>query len=49
MKLPAVGQVAMAADVLPDFTLPNQEGHPVTLSSFRGKGPVLLVFYRGHW
>jgi len=49
MKLPAVGQVASAADVLPDFTLPNQDGQPVTLSSFRGKGPVLLVFYRGHW
>ena len=33
----------------PDFTLPDQDGRPVTLSSFRGKGPVLLVFYRGHW
>jgi len=31
------------------FSLPNQDGRQVSLSSFRGKGPVLLVFYRGHW
>ena len=28
----------------PDFTLPNQDGEPVTLSSLRGK-PVVLYFY----
>lgn len=28
----------------PDFTLPNQDGEPVTLSSLRG-GPVVLYFY----
>ena len=33
----------------PDFLLTNQNGETVRLSSFRGKGPVLLVFYRGHW
>jgi len=33
-----------AGDVAPDFTLPNQEGTPVTLSSFRGKN-VVLYFY----
>jgi len=27
----------------PDFTLPNQDGEPVTLSSLRGK-PVVLYF-----
>jgi hypothetical protein len=33
----------------PDFTLPDQDGRPVTLSAELGKGPVLLVFFRGHW
>jgi thioredoxin-dependent peroxiredoxin len=30
----------------PDFTLPDQEGNPVTLSDFRGKN-VVLYFYQG--
>ena len=29
----------------PDFTLKNQFGEDVSLSSFRGKKPVVLVFY----
>jgi cytochrome oxidase Cu insertion factor (SCO1/SenC/PrrC family) len=33
----------------PDFTLPDHEGRPVTLSEELRKGPVLLVFFRGHW
>lgn len=47
-KLPAattINQLAMA----PDFTLPDQEGKPVSLSDLRGRDRVLLVFYRGHW
>lgn len=32
-----------------DFTLPDQDGNPVTLRSELKKGPVLLVFYRGFW
>jgi peroxiredoxin Q/BCP len=28
----------------PDFTLPDQDGHPVTLSDFRGQ-PVVVYFY----
>ncbi len=31
-------------DPAPDFTLPNQQGEPVTLSQFRGR-PVVLYFY----
>jgi len=31
---------------LPDFTLPDLAGHPVSLSQFIGKGPVLLTFDR---
>lgn len=31
----------------PDFTLPDVNGHTVTLSSFQGKKHILLVFNRG--
>ena len=32
-------------DLAPDFTLaPRDSGPPVTLSSFRGKSPIALVF-----
>ncbi|MHC4092704.1 MAG: hypothetical protein ACYSVY_20925 [Planctomycetota bacterium] len=34
---------------VPDFTLPDHTGRPVTLSQTLQSGPVLLVFYRGHW
>jgi AhpC/TSA family protein len=33
----------------PDFTLPDASGRPVSLAEFRGKKPVVVVFYRGHW
>jgi glutaredoxin-dependent peroxiredoxin len=32
-------------DVAPDFTLPATTGDKVTLSSFRGKAPVVLAFF----
>ena len=36
-------------DVAPDFTLEDMAGAKITLSEFRGKKNVVLVFYRGHW
>jgi cytochrome oxidase Cu insertion factor (SCO1/SenC/PrrC family) len=33
----------------PDFALENLDGKPVSLSDFRGKKKIVLVFYRGHW
>jgi peroxiredoxin len=39
----AVGSVA------PDFSLRTLAGDTLTLSDFRGKKDVILVFYRGHW
>ena len=33
----------------PDFTLAKMGGGSTTLSSFRGKKNVVLVFYRGSW
>jgi len=34
-----------AGDEAPDFTLPDQDGGQVTLSSFRGRSHVVLYFY----
>ena len=33
----------------PEFTLPDATGRPVSLADYRGKKPVVLVFYRGYW
>ncbi len=33
----------------PDFALPDEQGHTHALADLRAKGPVVLVFYRGHW
>lgn len=33
----------------PDFSLKNQKGETVTLSTILGHGPLVLVFYRGEW
>jgi cytochrome oxidase Cu insertion factor (SCO1/SenC/PrrC family) len=32
-------------DTAPDFTLPDNAGHQVKLSDFRGKKNVILAFY----
>jgi peroxiredoxin len=32
-------------DPAPDFTLPSTAGGTVTLSSFKGKNPVVLAFF----
>lgn len=45
--LPATPAEELAS--APDFTLPDHEGRPVSLSQRLGGGPILLVFYRGHW
>ncbi len=41
-------RVAVGSEA-PDFALESLTGPPVTLSQFRGKQNVILVFYRGHW
>lgn len=43
MPIPDVGQVA------PDFSVVDAEGRPFTLSACFGRGPVVLLFFRGHW
>jgi peroxiredoxin Q/BCP len=32
-------------DKAPDFTLPDTDGKPVTLSHLLAEGPVILAFY----
>lgn len=39
------GQGLPVGATAPDFTLPDANKTPVSLSSFRGRQPVLLVFY----
>ncbi len=46
-RLPASAQADLA--MAPDFTLPDHEKQDITLSEQWARGPVLLVFYRGHW
>lgn len=47
--LPAPQAVAGTLEVAKDFTLKDNRGRDVTLSSVYKSGPVLLVFYRGFW
>lgn len=35
--------------VAPDFTLESRDGQAITLSSYRERKNVILVFYRGYW
>ena len=36
-------------DKAPDFVAPGVHGSAVALAELRGRGPVVLIFYRGHW
>ena len=41
-----LGSAALkVGDRAPDFTLPDTEGRPVTLSKLLEGGPVILAFY----
>ena len=45
-----VGETALRIGApAPDFALTDSVGRPVTLADYRGKKPVVLVFYRGYW
>ena len=45
-----IGKSALGVgDTLPDATMTDATGHPVTLSDLLAKGPLILNFYRGGW
>ena len=48
-RVPAAPVTFKVGEPAPDFTLPDAAGRPVTLADYRGKKPVVLVFYRGYW
>ena len=50
MTIPLLAMILGSAplkvgDRAPDFTLPDTEGNPVTLSKLLEQGPVILAFY----
>lgn len=48
-RVPDAPTVLRVGERPPDFTLPDATGRPVALADFRGKKPVVLIFYRGYW
>ena len=46
IRSPITNDISTAA---PDFTLPSIQGPEYKLSDFRGKQPVVIVFYRAYW
>jgi cytochrome oxidase Cu insertion factor (SCO1/SenC/PrrC family) len=48
-RLRSRGTPAAQAAIAPDFALPDENGKSHALADLRAKGPVVLVFYRGHW
>jgi hypothetical protein len=45
----ATKRVIAVGSALPDFTLTNQHGEPVSSASLLGTGPLVLTVYRGLW
>jgi hypothetical protein len=48
-RVPDTPTALRLGDRPPDFTLPDASGRPVALADYRGRKPVLIVFYRGYW
>jgi len=48
-RIPADHTTLRVGERAPDFTLSDAAGRPVTLAGYRGRQPVVLVFYRGYW
>jgi cytochrome oxidase Cu insertion factor (SCO1/SenC/PrrC family) len=38
-----------AGQLLPNFTLQNQDNEPVSSASILEKGSLILTIFRGHW
>ena len=48
-RLPVLAMPVSVGQPMPVFSLPDQDGHPVSTDSFRGRNAALYVFYRGYW
>lgn len=48
-RVPAPATVLRVGEPAPDFTASDARGRPLTLADYRGRKPVVLVFYRGYW
>ena len=48
-RVPPPATALRVGEPAPDFTLADAGGRPVTLADYRGRKPVVLVFYRGYW
>jgi hypothetical protein len=48
-RVPDTPTAMRVGERAPDFTLPDALGRAVSLEDYRGKKPVVLVFYRGYW
>ena len=48
-RVPATPTALRVGERPPDFTLTDASGKSVSLADYRGKKPVVLVFYRGYW
>ena len=41
--------IPKAGDRLPDFSLPDAEGEPVTSAALLARGPLVVTYFRGVW
>ena len=48
-RIPDAPTVLRVGERPPDFTLPDAAGRSVSLADYRGRKPVVLIFYRGAW
>ncbi len=50
LRSSAAGAAApQVGETMPDFSLPDETGALVGLDALRARGPVVVVFHRGHW
>lgn len=47
-QVPAPTEITNSLSAIPEFTLNDQKGHPVSPSDFKGK-KLIVTFYRGYW
>lgn len=48
-RVPVASTAFVVGRPAPELTLPDAAGRPVSLAEYRGKKPVVLIFYRGYW